>query len=99
MHRDRRLAMWTAANVDYNDSKRRFSRDDFGEDTWKPDPRIPIEAQIEDVEFYAPAKKFDRGHLFRSDDGAWGDTAKEEEIANDDMFHCTYSHAQLETVH
>jgi len=95
MHRDRRLAMWTAANVDYNDSKRRFSRDDFGEDTWKPDPRIPIEAQIEDVEFYAPAKKFDRGHLFRRDDGAWGDTAKEEEFANSDTFHwtnCTPQH-------
>ena len=95
MHRERRLAMWTAANVDYNDSKRRFTRDDFGEDTWKPDPRIPIEAQIEDVEFYVPAKKFDRGHLFRRDDGAWGDTAKEEEFANSDTFHwtnCTPQH-------
>lgn len=95
MHRERRLAMWTAANIDYNDSKRRFSRDEFGEDTWKPDPRIPIEAQIEDVEFYAPAKKFDRGHLFRRDDGAWGDTAQEEEYANSDTFHwtnCTPQH-------
>ena len=98
MHRDRRLAMWTAANVDYNDSKRRFTRDEFGEDTWKPDPRIPIEAQIEDVEFYAPAKKFDRGHLFRRDDGAWGDTAEEEEFSNSDTFHwtnCTPQHEQF----
>jgi endonuclease G, mitochondrial len=95
MHRERRLAMWTAANVDYNESKRRFSREDFGEDTWKPDPRIPIEAQIEDVEFYEPARKFDRGHLFRRDDGAWGDTAKEEEFSNSDTFHwtnCTPQH-------
>ena len=95
MHRERRLAMWTAANVDYNESKRRFTREELGEDTWKPDPRIPIEAQIEDVEFYDPAKKFDRGHLLRRDDSAWGETAKEEEFANSDTFHwtnCTPQH-------
>ena len=98
MHRERRLAMWTAANVDYNDSKRRFTREEFGKDTWKPDPRIPIEAQIEDVEFYEPAKKFDRGHLFRRDDGAWGNTATEEEFSNSDTFHwtnCTPQHEQF----
>jgi endonuclease G len=95
MHRDRRLAMWTAANVDYNESKRRLSREEFGSDTWKPDPRIPIESQIEDLEFYAPARKFDRGHLFRRDDGAWGETEEEEVFANSDTFHwtnCTPQH-------
>lgn len=95
MHRERRLAMWTAANVDYSESKRRFTRDELGDDTWKPDPRIPIEAQIEDVEFYDPAKKFDRGHLLRRDDSAWGETEKEEEFANSDTFHwtnCTPQH-------
>ena len=95
MHRERRLAMWTAANVDYNDDQRRFTRDEFGEDTWKPDPRIPIEAQIEDTEFYVPAKKFDRGHLFRRDDGAWGKTEEEEIFSNSDTFHwtnCTPQH-------
>jgi DNA/RNA endonuclease G, NUC1 len=95
MHRERRLAMWTAANVDYDENKRRFTRDDFGDDTWKPDPRIPIEAQIEDVEFYVPARKFDRGHLFRRDDGAWGNTEEEEIFANSDTFHwtnCTPQH-------
>ncbi|HEX5876317.1 MAG TPA: DNA/RNA non-specific endonuclease [Pyrinomonadaceae bacterium] len=95
MHRDRRLAMWTAANVDYTETKRRFTREQLGTDTWKPDPRIPIEAQIEDVEFYEPAGKFDRGHLFRRDDGAWGETEIEEEFANSDTFHwtnCTPQH-------
>lgn len=95
MHRERRLAMWTAANVDYDPKKRRFDRDDFGEDTWKPDPRIPIEAQLEDVEFYAPARKFDRGHLVRRDDGAWGRSEEEEIFANSDTFHwtnCTPQH-------
>lgn len=98
MHRERRLAMWTAANVDYDKNKRRFTREDFGGDTWKPDPRIPIEAQIEDFEFYDPAKKFDRGHLFRRDDGAWGETEEEEIFANSDTFHwtnCTPQHEQF----
>lgn len=98
MHRTRRLAMWTAANVDYSSNKRWRSRDEFGTDTWKPDPRIPITAQIEDVEFYAPARKFDRGHLVRRDDVAWGDTRQLEEYGNSDSFHwtnCTPQHEQF----
>lgn len=95
MHRERRLAMWTAANVDYDETKRRFTRDEFGDDSWKPDPRIPIEAQLEDVEFYAPARKFDRGHIVRRDDSAWGADETEEVFANSDTFHwtnCTPQH-------
>jgi len=95
MHRKRRLAMWTAANVDYDEDKRRLSRKEFGTDTWKPDPRIPIGAQIEDLEFYAPAAKFDRGHLVRRDDVAWGESEEEEEYGNSDSFHwtnCTPQH-------
>lgn len=95
MHRERRLAMWTAANIDYDEAKRTKDRKEFGSDTWKPDPRIPIEAQIEDVEFYAPAAKFDRGHLVRRDDVAWGAKEEEEEYGNSDSFHwtnCTPQH-------
>ncbi|HET9788177.1 MAG TPA: DNA/RNA non-specific endonuclease, partial [Pyrinomonadaceae bacterium] len=95
MHEERRLAMWTAANIDYSPTKRWRSREEFGEDTWKPDPRIPIEGQIEDLEFYEPAAKFDRGHIVRRDDVAWGNTKKEEEFGNSDSFHwtnCTPQH-------
>lgn len=95
MHKKRRLVMWSAANVDYSDGKRWRGRKEFGTDTWKPDPRIPIEAQIEDLEFYAPAAKFDRGHIVRRDDVAWGETKKEEEFGNSDSFHwtnCTPQH-------
>ena len=95
MHADRRLAMWTAANVNYDPNTRWRSREEFGDDTWKPDPRLPIESQIEDVEFYDPAKKFDRGHLVRRDDVAWGETMEEEEFGNSDSFHwtnCTPQH-------
>ncbi|WP_158986539.1 DNA/RNA non-specific endonuclease [Lysobacter panacisoli] len=96
MHKDRRLALWTASNVDYDPEKRRGSRDEFGEDEWKADPRIPIEQQIEDLEFYEPAKKFDRGHLVRRDDSAWGETPEEEEFANADTFHWTNCSPQHE---
>lgn len=96
MHKKRRLAMWTASNVDYDKSKRWRKREEFGQDSWKPDPRIPIEAQIEDLEFYKPAAKFDRGHLVRRDDVAWGENQQEEEYGNSDSFHwtnCTPQHA------
>ena len=95
MHRDRRLAMWAASNIDYSPNKRWRSREEFGTDTWKPDPRILIETQIEDLEFYEPAAKFDRGHIVRRDDVAWGKTKKEEEYGNSDSFHwtnCTPQH-------
>jgi endonuclease G len=95
MHRERRLVMWAASNVDYDPEKRSRDRKEFGTDTWKPDPRIPIEAQIEDLEFYAPAAKFDRGHVVRRDDVAWGNTEREEEFGNSDSFHwtnCTPQH-------
>ena len=98
MHRERRLAIWTAANADYTSSKRTRSRDEFGDDTWKPDPRILITRQIEDLEFYAPARKFDRGHLVRRDDVAWGETPDEEEYGNSDSFHwtnCTPQHEEF----
>jgi endonuclease G, mitochondrial len=98
MHNERRLVMWAAANADYDENKRFRAREDFGTDTWKPDPRILIENQIEDVEFYAPAKKFDRGHIIRRDDLAWGEDMEEEEFANSDSFHwtnCTPQHEEF----
>jgi endonuclease G len=98
MNQKRRLQMWSAVNVDYTPSKRRKKREDFGTDTWVPDPRVLPKLQIEDQELYDPAKKFDRGHIVRRDDTAWGDTAEEEVLANSDSFHwtnCTPQHEQF----
>ncbi len=98
MNRQRRLQMWSAVNVDYTPSKRRKSREEFGTDTWVADPRIPGKLQIEDAELYQPATKFDRGHIVRRDDTAWGDTSEEEILANSDSFHwtnCTPQHEQF----
>jgi endonuclease G, mitochondrial len=98
MNRVRRLQMWSAVNVDYTAKKRRKERDEFGTDTWVADPRIPGELQIDDQRLYAPAKMFDRGHIVRREDTAWGDTAQEEIYANSDSFHwtnCTPQHEQF----
>jgi endonuclease G len=95
MNRVRKLLMWSAVNVDYTAAKRRKSRDDFGEDTWIADPRIPGLLQIQDTEMYDPAKKFDRGHIVRREDTAWGDTEQDEIFSNSDSFHwtnCTPQH-------
>ncbi|HTK29129.1 MAG TPA: DNA/RNA non-specific endonuclease [Vicinamibacterales bacterium] len=98
MNAARRLQMWSAVNVDYTPSKRRKTRAEFGAETWVADPRIPGNLQIEDQDLYDPAKKFDRGHIVRRDDTAWGETAQEEIFANSDSYHwtnCTPQHQQF----
>lgn len=96
MNEERRLQMWSAVNVDFTPAKRRKERSEFGTDTWIPDPRIAGDLQIQDAELYAPAKKFDRGHIVRRDDTAWGETPEEEILANSDSFHFTNSTPQHE---
>jgi endonuclease G len=95
MNRVRKLQMWSAVNVDFTAAKRRKNRGDFGVDTWVADPRIPGVLQIQGPELYDRAKKFDRGHIVRREDTAWGDTEQEEIFANSDSFHwtnCTPQH-------
>jgi len=96
MNRKRRLQMWSAANVDYSPRmKPGISRKELGTDAWRFDPRVPEALQLGDDEFYLPAKKFDRGHIVRREDGAWGATRQEVEFSNADTFHftnCTPQH-------
>lgn len=97
MNRERRLLMWSAANVDYDPARRQTGgRTSFGSDRWIFDPRIPVELQLGDRDFYEPAGQADRGHIVRRQDSAWGDTPEEVEFANSDTFHwtnCTPQHA------
>jgi len=91
------LAVWTAANADYSSKMRwNISREDFGRDTWRTDPRISDAIQIEDKELYKPAKKFDLGHIIRRVDTAWGSTREEVVTANSDTFHFTNCSPQHE---
>ncbi len=96
MNADWKLVMWSAVNVDYSPEVRwNMSRADFGSDKWMHDPRISEALQIDNEELYAPARKFDRGHVVRRDDNAWGVTREEVILANSDTFHwtnCTPQH-------
>lgn len=80
MHRKRKLALFTAVNIDgaNADQPRRDS------DKWILDPRLPIGEQTgEDV--YRD-NDLDRGHLVRRLDPAWG---SQSVAAVDDTFHFT----------
>ncbi|MFW6187325.1 MAG: DNA/RNA non-specific endonuclease [Actinomycetota bacterium] len=86
----RRLALYTAVNVDGARS-RRPDRDD----RWFFDPRLVREVQIGN-ELYS-RNDFDRGHLVRRLDPAWG-TEAEARHGNDDTFHytnCAPQHARF----
>lgn len=90
MNRSWLLQMWSAVNVNYDpDLRRGLTSKDFGSSSWISDPRISDVLQIEDEELYAPAEKFDRGHMVRRDDNAWGHTREEIEFANSDTYHWT----------
>lgn len=94
MNADRRMAVWTAVNVDYK-LKTKLTRKELGTDDWRADPRISGLRQITRTELYDPAKNVDLGHIVRRNDSAWGKTDTESEFANSDTFHytnCTPQH-------
>jgi len=86
MSKSRRLALFTAVNIDGSASVS-VPR---GGDPWAFDGRIPEAAQAGD-ELYAD-NDFDRGHLVRREDPNWGPTAS---VANRDTFHFTNCAPQL----
>lgn len=71
MHAERRLAIFSAANVSAG------NRFQMGRpaDQWRTDPRIDASAQLGN--FYYKSNKFDRGHLTRREDLEFGATPKE----------------------
>ena len=90
------MPMLAAVNVDFSpDVRWDMGRKDFGSDKWIHDPRIAESQQIDNEELYKPAKKFDKGHVVRRVDSAWGVTREEVVFANSDTFHwtnCTPQH-------
>lgn len=90
MNGRRRLAFFTAVNID-GKKAREVTRE---RDKWFFDPRISRDEQIGN-ELYA-SNPFDRGHLVRRLDPAWGRTFKIAKVANDDTFHWTNCSPQHE---
>lgn len=92
MHLERKLAMFTACNIDGN-SLFGIRR---GRDRWEKDPRMDKDLQIGN-ELYRH-NPLDRGHLVRRLDPAWGDTREEAIQAADDTFfytNATPQHSRL----
>jgi endonuclease G, mitochondrial len=90
LNRERRLAFFTAVNVDGATSIR-LKRE---RDRWFPDPRVPAEQQT-DEDVYR-SNPLDRGHLVRRLDPAWGASREEAKLCNDDTFHFTNCSPQHE---
>jgi endonuclease G len=89
LNKQRRLAFFTAVNIDGNTSAR-LRRDP---DRWSLDPRVPPDEQTGE-EVYRD-NPLDRGHLVRRLDPAWGASPAVAKAANDDTFHftnCTPQH-------
>jgi endonuclease G len=89
LNKDRRLAFFTAVNID-GPSGMRLRR---APDHWFFYPRVPQDQQAGEP-VYA-GNPLDRGHLVRRLDPAWGPSAASAKTANDDTFHftnCTPQH-------
>ncbi|MGO6907234.1 DNA/RNA non-specific endonuclease, partial [Rhizobium ruizarguesonis] len=85
MHADRRLALWTAVNIDGAKLKSTKSP------AWRRDDRLPANEQtLADIYGKVPGKtiQIDRGHLVRRLDPVWGDQEVADRAGND-TFHYT----------
>nr|WP_239071285.1 DNA/RNA non-specific endonuclease [Amycolatopsis sp. SID8362] len=83
LHKERRLAMFTAVNIDGRTSRALHREADH----WSLDPRVDEAEQVGE-EIYR-ANPLDRGHLVRRLDPAWGATEAIAQLGNDDTFHFT----------
>ncbi len=106
MHKKRRLALYCAANVDWRPASRtvngrRFTRQELSElgandiEKWVPDPRLAGDFQLPDVFFTKDGGAFDKGHLIRRDDVAYGTSFADIQMANGDTYHTTNCSPQV----
>jgi endonuclease G, mitochondrial len=107
MHRQRRLALFTASNVDGSNAARRpdpnrkytraalggFGPNDLEE--WVSDPRLAAQYQVPDIFYVKDRGAFDRGHLVRRDDVCFGATYAQVQRANGDTYHMTNCSPQV----
>ena len=107
MHKQRRLALLTACNVDGREKARRpdpsksYTRAALGEmnkgdiEMWVEEKRIDPAHQLPDRFFKNDRKSFDKGHIVRRDDVVWGRTYAQVKRANGDTFHVTNCSPQI----
>jgi endonuclease G len=107
MHAKRRIALITAANVTAEKALKRpeegrvYTRgalSGIGEndqERWFLDPRLDESFQLPDVFYTRDDKAFDKGHIVRRDDVAWGETFDLLRVANGDTYHVTNCSPQV----
>lgn len=106
MHAKRRLALFTASNVTGERALRKPTDDDYTRkglsgldkndmEKWFLDDRIDPKYQLPDVFFTKDRKAFDKGHIVRRDDVAWGKSFDEVQRANGDTYHVTNCSPQV----
>jgi endonuclease G len=92
MHKQRRFAIFSAANVSFAD-RFEISRPS---DVWRVDPRIEVGAQVQNS--YYESNNFDRGHLTRNEDLEFGSKPVVALQSAADTCHwtnCTPQHSQF----
>ena len=106
-NKKRKLALFTASNVDASPAKKQpeagkiYTRAALGDmgpndrETWFVDPRIPLEDQLSDQFYNRDRTAFDKGHIIRREDVNWGDSYAEVKKANGDTFHITNCSPQV----
>lgn len=106
MHRTRRQAAMSVANVDASEQAKtpenlaasaytRKGLSGLNRDKWMSDPRIDATEQLPERFFEKDRQSFDKGHVVRRDDVAWGGTYEEMRFANGDSFHVTNCAPQI----
>lgn len=107
MHADRRLALLTAVNLTADEKLKEpepgydYSRRGLGglgkndRESWFIDPRLELKNQLSDRFFTRDRGAFDKGHLVRREDAAWGASYKAVRAANGDTFHVTNCSPQV----
>lgn len=107
MHAKRRLALITAANVT---AEKKLKTPEPGKDytrkgltglgendqeKWFLDPRMDARFQLPDVFFTRDNAAFDKGHVVRREDVAWGKSYSALRRANGDSYHVTNCSPQV----
>ncbi|MER9687917.1 MULTISPECIES: DNA/RNA non-specific endonuclease [unclassified Mesorhizobium] len=107
MHKSRRLALFTASNVDGRQASRRpepgrdYSRKGLtglgpnNIEEWVTEARIPSSHQLPDKFYSNDRGAFDKGHVVRRDDVCFGTSFAQIQRANGDTYHTTNCSPQV----
>lgn len=101
LHKERKLAIFTASNVDGSGKAKRpqagkdYTRDGLTglnknqQEKWVLDPRVDAKFQIPDDFYNRDKGAFDKGHIVRREDVCFGKSYAQVQRANGDTFHVT----------